>query len=124
MKKYIGLLFLMGLLVGCSTSKEVKYKDGQYLGVGEGKCGTIQIMVSVSEGKISSIETVKSNETPSYMKEVEDKLYTAIIETNGDEEALDSVTGATDSSTGAINAIKLALFDALSDEYKTEGSHE
>ena len=121
MKKLILILCLF-LITGCSTSPKPLYNDGEYFGVGSGKCGSIQVKVTIAEGNITAIEVVKSNETNDYMKEAEEYLIPKIIE-NNTTEGIDSVTGATESSSGLLHAVYAALQEAKP-ESKLEGNNE
>lgn len=113
MKKGLLLGCVCLLLVGCSSSpKEVKlYNDGDYIGVGAGMCGSIQVQVHIEESKIQSIQLIKSSETHAYQQEVEEKLIPKIIEKNS-LEGIDEVTGATETSKGVLTGVNVALGQA------------
>ncbi len=87
------------------------YKDGIYEAKAMGFGGDILVKVDVSDGQIKEIEVVKA--------EKEDSAYLtaakAIIDTMIDRQNtnVDTVSGATYSSTGIKNAVTEALKDAV-----------
>ncbi len=86
------------------------YKDGSYVGKGEGFYGDIEIKVTIAGGKISDVAINKMDETEGIgdvaVKEI---AAQAVSKNTGD---LDTISGATVSSKGAITAIKNALGQA------------
>ncbi len=85
-----------------------KLKDGTYEGIGEGYNGPIKLNVTIKDGKISKIDVISHNEDRIYYLsavEIIDKVV------NGADN-VDTVTGATFSSKGIINAINNALSKA------------
>lgn len=86
------------------------YIDGTYYGSARGFGGTIQVKVVISDGKIADISIVSaSGETPSYLasaKAVVSRMLSA------QSPNVDTVSGATYSSNGIINAVKYALSQA------------
>ncbi|MFQ6862465.1 MAG: FMN-binding protein [Beduini sp.] len=123
MKKILWILSILLVISGCSTKEKSLYKDGEYIGVGNGKCGTIQVKITVSEGNLSVIDIIKDNETASYMSEVKEKLLPEIVGKNS-LEGIDVVTGATASSQGVLEAVKVALDEALLENNTSGGSNE
>ncbi len=96
------------------SNDEKKYKDGTYIGVGQGKKGDITLSVTISGGKVTDISEVSQNETPSFWEKAK-----ALLETikNGqpgaeDVDAIDTVTGATLSSKGIKEAVMYAYNQA------------
>ncbi len=86
------------------------YLDGTYTGSAIGFGGTITVSVTVEGGLISAIDiTEAANETPSYLIEA-----TAVVSEilSSQSPNVDTVTGATYSSKGIINAVKNALAQA------------
>lgn len=86
------------------------YKDGTYYGSARGFGGNIQVQVVIAEGKITDISIVSaSSETPSYLasaKAVINRILSA------QSPNVDTISGATYSSNGIINAVKSALRQA------------
>lgn len=118
-------IMLVGLLIlsGCSTQEKRIYTDGEYIGVGEGKCGSIQVKINIEEDLIKDIEIIKDNETSSYMSEVKDKLISEIV---GKKtlDGIDVVTGSTASSNGVLEAVQGALNDALIEKVSSGEKNE
>ena len=89
-----------------------KYADGTYYGSASGFGGTIEVEVIISAGNISSIRITKaSGETSSYLRRAEDVVQRILSTGNPN---VDTVSGATYSSNGIINAVKRALNQAVS----------
>ena len=109
--KRIGL-FLLATTVGISTASfpvyaASEYRNGTYTGTGTGYGGDVKLEVSIDNSKITAIEVVSQNETPSYWKKAS-ALFDKIIGAQSVE--VDCISGATKSSNG----IKQAVADALS----------
>lgn len=86
------------------------YRDGVYEGSATGFGGTITVSVTIQSGTISSIEVLSaSGETPSYFEKAK-AVLSNIISTNSTN--VDTVSGATYSSKGLINATRDALSKA------------
>ena len=85
------------------------YRDGTYYGTGTGFGGTMKVCVVISGGKIASIDIVENSDTPSYLSSAS-SLISAIISTQSTN--VDTVSGATYSSRGIIEAVRSALSQA------------
>lgn len=85
------------------------YKDGTYYGSGEGFAGTIKVKVVVKDGKIDSIRIVSTSDGSSYIDKAS-AVISKIIKKQSTN--VDTVSGATYSSVGIINAVRDALKDA------------
>ena len=89
------------------------YKDGTYQGSGTGFGGTITVQVTISGGKIASIDILSaSGETPSYFASAQGVISKMI---SGQTPNVDAVSGATYSSNGIIQAVQNALSKAAND---------
>lgn len=94
--------------VNASASSSKKYKDGTYTGSGSGfRGGTTEVSVTVSSGKITSIKTLSSQDTPDFYSRAEGQITNEII--SKQSTSVDTVSGATFSSKGIIDAAKTAL---------------
>ena len=90
------------------------YRDGVYTASAEGFGGPITVQVTISDGVLADITLGDhSGETSSYFSRARAVIPT-ILE-SGSPEGVDSVSGATYSSTGILNAVKLALAKAAND---------
>lgn len=98
---------------GQETEEEAgSFKDGTYTGEAEGFGGTIQVSVTVEAGSISEI-TIDSadGEDNAYLTMAEDVIETILKAQSAD---VDTVSGATYSSTGIREAVRNALKEASS----------
>ena len=80
------------------------YKDGTYTGTGKGYSGTITLTAKIKKGMIKSLEA-EHTDTPMFFKKAWDILENEIIQ-NQSVDGIDTVSGATYSSKGIINAMK------------------
>lgn len=86
------------------------YKDGTYTGTGKGYSGTITLTAKIKKGMIKSLEA-EHTDTPMFFKKAWDILENEIIQ-NQSVDGIDTVSGATYSSKGIINAMKDILKQA------------
>lgn len=92
---------------GDSAGAGGTYKDGTYTGSAQGFGGDIKVKVTVSGQKISAIDiTEASGEDEAYLSMARDIINTMLDKQTAD---VDSVSGATYSSTGIKNAVTQAL---------------
>ena len=92
------------------TAPEGGYQDGTYTGSAQGFGGTITVSVTILEGKITDISVVSApGETPSYFSSAKGVISSML---SAQSPNVDTVSGATYSSTGIINAVKAALSQA------------
>ena len=96
-------------LVAAVGSGSFELADGTYEGSGTGFGGTMKVCVVVSGGKIASIDIVENSDTPSYLSSAS-SLISTIISTQSTN--VDTVSGATYSSRGIIEAVRSALSQA------------
>ncbi|MBM7615014.1 FMN-binding protein [Alkaliphilus hydrothermalis] len=105
-----------------NAPKPPTYVDGTYEGVGEGYYDDIKLAVTIADGNINSIEVVSQDETPDLGDVAIHKTIDAVIAAQSTE--VDSISGATFSSQGTINAINAALEAAVNDIVFPDGNHE
>lgn len=92
------------------TAPEGGYIDGTYLGSAQGFGGTITVQVTIYEGSISDISVVSApGETASYFASAQGVISSVL---SAQSPNVDTVSGATYSSTGILNAVKAALEQA------------
>ena len=94
-------------------TEPVTYIDGTYFGAGEGYIGTTQVAVTVTDGRISAVVVISSDDDKSYVEDAKD-LLPRIIDTQRTD--LDAVSGATYTSDGILSAIRDALQGAIEPE--------
>lgn len=106
---------------GSATVDEVEeaaaYKDGTYYGTGTGFGGTLTVKVVISDGKIASIEVISNKDDAAYFNRAKALLAT-IVEKQSTN--VDTVSGATYSSVGLIQAVRNALSQAAVDSSAAE----
>lgn len=110
---------------GSTTVAEVAdaaaYKDGTYYGSAIGFAGPIKVKVVISGGKIASIEIVSTSDGSSYISKAS-AITGKIVSFQSTN--VDTVSGATYSSVGIINAVRNALAQAAVDGSTVPASTE
>lgn len=87
-----------------------KYKDGTYYGTGVGFNGTLTVKVTIKNGKITNIDIVKTGDGDEYIAKAKGLLKSIYAKQNTN---VDTVSGATYSSNGLIEAVSNALSKAV-----------
>lgn len=82
-------------------------KDGEFTGVGTGRNPGIKVAVAVENAEIVGLELVEHNESQEYMNEAWKKMKERITAANCP--AVDTVSGATQSSVGIQEAVQDAI---------------
>ena len=96
---------------GSDSGDGAGYKDVTYNGEEDGFGGTVAVEVTVKDGKIEVVEvTSAEKEDSAYLAMAED-IIPKIIEAQSAE--VDTISGATFSSTGIKNAAEQALEQAV-----------
>ncbi len=87
------------------------YKDGTYTGEADGFGGTIQVEVKIEKSKIAEINVISAEkEDGAYLSMAKDMIPKIIDAQSAD---IDTISGATFSSTGIKNASEQALEKAV-----------
>ena len=90
------------------------YRDGVYTASAPGYGGPVEVQVTIQSGVLTDISVGShEGESSSYFAEAR-RVIPTILET-GTPESVDAVSGATYSSTGILNAVKLALAKAANE---------
>ena len=88
-------------------SEELAYKNGTYTGDGQGFGGNIQVQVTLENDTITDIQVVSApGEDSAYLSQGQGVISTILAAQSTD---VDTISGATFSSTGIINAVNDAL---------------
>lgn len=87
-----------------------KYKDGTYYGTGVGFNGNLTVKVTIKNGKITNIDIVKTGDGDEYIAKAKGLLKSIYAKQNTN---VDTVSGATYSSNGLIEAVSNALSKAV-----------
>ena len=84
-----------------------QYVDGVYTGIANGFRGEIEVSVTVLNGNIVDITTISYSDDDEYFTRAQNTIFAEVL--NKQDVDVDSVTGATFSSEGIIQAIANAL---------------
>lgn len=117
MKKYLSItisfILILLALAGCSndadtnTEPEPEQDLDTYIGIGHGNYGEIQVEVTMDGEDIVDIKILNHAETVGLSDAAFDQVPVKIIETDSTD--VDTVSGATNTSKGIIEAVKDAL---------------
>ena len=94
--------------------EEQIYQDGTYMGTGAGYSGTVTLTAKIKKGVIKKLE-VTHTDTPMFFQKAWDVLENEIIQ-NQSVDGIDTVSGATYSSNGILDAMKDILRQAKKEE--------
>ena len=86
------------------------YQDGEYLGKASAYNGNVEVKVTISGGKITAIDIVKTKDDEEYFFDAQKKVIPEILEKQSTD--VDAVAGATTSSEGIAHAVQKALEQA------------
>ena len=86
------------------------YKDGECLGKASAYNGNVEVKVTISGGKITAIDIVKTKDDEEYFFDAQKKVIPEILEKQSTD--VDAVAGATTSSEGICHAVQKALEEA------------
>lgn len=88
-------------------NEDLVYKNGTYTGDGQGFGGNIQVQVTLENDTITDIQVVSApGEDSAYLSQGQGVISTILAAQSTD---VDTISGATFSSTGIINAVNDAL---------------
>lgn len=87
------------------------YKDGTYSGTATGFEPGLTVSVVIKSNTIQSVKVISSNETPKYLSRAAGRVTQAIVTSQSTN--VDTVSGATYSSRGIMDAVDNALAKAL-----------
>lgn len=89
------------------TAESGAYKDGVYTGSAQGFGGPVEVQVTVVEGAITDVEILSAEKEDAAYFSMAQEIIPSILEAQTAE--VDTISGATFSSTGIKNAVALAL---------------
>ena len=92
-----------------------RFQDGTYSGSGEGYRGTVTVSVKVEQGTITGLTIENAEDDQTYLDRAKSGIFSEIMKKQSAEE-IDTVSGATYSSKGLIEATQNALKEAAGDE--------
>lgn len=113
----VSQLFIAGNLAREKTADSVKktaendaggnFQNGIYTGTGEGYRGKVTVTVKVADGKITELILDDYADDKSYMERAKNRIFQEMISRQNTD--VDTVSGATYSSNGLIEAVNKAL---------------
>ena len=86
------------------------YKDGECFGKASSYNGNVEVKVTISGGKITAIDIVKTKDDEEYFFDAEKQVIPEILEKQSTD--VDTVAGATTSCEGICHAVEKALEEA------------
>lgn len=90
---------------------QIAYADGTYQGAAQGFGGEIEVLVEVSGGKITAITIVSAKQEDEAYLSMAEEIIDTIVEKQTTE--VDTISGATYSSSGIRDAVSDALKGAV-----------
>ena len=95
---------------GGVVALDTVYKDGEYVGTGNGRGGEMSLTVTIQDGKIASVKANYHNESADIGGPALEKLFNQAVALNGAE--IDGASGASMTSEGVREALRMALEQA------------
>lgn len=93
-----------------TKTDEGLYKDGTYTGTGKGFRGDIKVSLTIKDGKITAVDIKERKDDDPFFGNAKDGIIPEVL--NQQSADVDTVSGATYSSKGILEAIKDALSKA------------
>ncbi|XZL28813.1 FMN-binding protein [Clostridium perfringens] len=87
--------------------KEYKLKDGEYIGEAIGFKGNVKVKVIINAGKLSDVKIISHNDDDEFFNKAKGVII-KILKNQGTV-GVDTISGATYSSRGILNAVNSAL---------------
>jgi fumarate reductase flavoprotein subunit len=125
-KRLVGLLLTVCLLVSvvactapapAAVEENGIYTPGSYTASARGFGGNVEVTVTVDANAITAVTVGSNSETEGVGSKAVEELPSAIVAANGTE--VDSVSGATLTSTAIKDAVNMALAQARGEEPAT-----
>lgn len=107
------LILVLSALMLMSFIGAFAMTDGTYEAEGQGNNGPVKVAVTVEGDAIVSVEIVEHGETPGICDLAMERIPAAIVD--GQTLAVDTVSGATNSSNAILTAVEAALTEAGAD---------
>ena len=110
MKKLMRSLLLTAVVstsVFAAAATAGTFTPGEYQGTGNGRNGSIEVEVTLSEDRIESVEIVSHSESEGISDPAIEKIPAAIVEEQS--LAVDAITGASLTSAGILEAVTDAI---------------
>ncbi|MCF6461607.1 4Fe-4S binding protein [Clostridium sp. Cult3] len=112
---FVGIFILLPILdskVGPQSTVQIgNLKDGVFVGTGVGFGGPMQVEIKVEDNRIFEINPINHRETAGYYEEVFRTISREVVHRQSLN--IDTISGATATSRGFLNAIKSGISQAL-----------
>lgn len=95
-------------------------QDGEWMGTGEGRSGSIVVKVVVKNHQVEQVTVVSQSESVFAQEAINNLLAYTLGRTDLMSVEVDGISGATLTSTGVIDAINAALHAAMGNRYDAE----
>ena len=99
---------LLGTPVQTEAEENAPFEDGVFIGEAQGYSGKIRVSVTVEDNRITAIKVLDQNDSEALFAMARESILPAVIAANTTE-GMDTVSGATYSSQGLLDAIAEAL---------------
>ena len=106
--KSIAALILIAAFAACNKKQNLALQDGTFFGSGAGRNGTINVSVTIADGKITDAKILSESETPEIGRAAEESFIEQLLQ-YGSTNKIDVISGA----TLTYNALCDAFEDAL-----------
>ena len=103
---------------------EQELQDGEWMGTGEGRSGTIVVKVVVKDHQVDQVTVVSQSESVFAQEAINDIVAEAEGRTDLMSLEVDGISGATLTSTGVIDAINAAMLASMGISAGTENNYE
>lgn len=114
-KRFASILISIFFLFGMTSCLEKKLKDlhdGTFTGKGVGRNGFIEVSITVSGGQIIEAKIIDDKENPEISAPAKEQILAQFIN-DGTTASLDTVSGATMTSNGLLDALDAAIASSL-----------
>ena len=109
---------------GGAEPAEQELQDGEWMGTGEGRSGTIVVKVVVKDHQVEQVTVVSQSESVFAQEAINDIVAEAEGRTDLMSLEVDGISGATLTSTGVIDAINAAMLASMGISAGTENNYE
>ena len=118
MKKIIKSSFAFFCLALISCGGKRTFRDGTWTGSGEGRNGPVEVSVTIKDGEVCAAELLSEQETEGIGKPAIQPILEQFLQSGGETDDVDTVSGATVTSDGLLDALDAALDSSAGKEKK------
>lgn len=118
----VPLILLLGGITSCARNLR-NLNDGTFIGSGVGRNGNIEVEITVTNGKIVAAKILNDKETPEIAEEAKNEILQKFL-TDGTTSQLDTLSGATITTNGLLDALDAAVAAAQGLEASDVSYHD